>query len=420
MRVLGLITEYNPFHNGHLYHLQESLKITGATHTVAVMSGNFLQRGVPAMLHKWARAEMAVSSGVDLVVELPTVYACSSAEIFSCGAINLLDRMDLIDSICFGSEEGQLEHLSIIAHTLVNSPAFYNARIKEYLKIGLPFVRSRSNALMDYFKTQNVFSKGKEKHLEFVLKSPNNILAIEYLKALIKLKSNIIPYTILRKKADYHSKTIQSHICSATAIREHLANKKELIDLKNVMPANSYSILKESFNNKIGPVFYDDFENTILTIFRREDSNLLNQFFDISEGLNNKIYQCSLNTNNIYDFCSCVKSKRYTLTRIQRIAIHVLLNVKQNDIIDFHNARPQYIRVLAFNCKGREILKRCKKTSNLPIVTKLKNYIPQNEVAKKMLSIDLKATNIYRMHIENKFFNKSNLEFTKSPTYLRS
>lgn len=418
MRVLGLITEYNPFHNGHLYHLQKSIRVTGATHSVAVMSGNFLQRGEPAMLHKWARAEMAVASGVDLVVELPTVYACSSAEIFSFGSISLLDKMGVVDAVCFGSEEGNLKYMNKIASVLVKSPSFYNAKIKEYLEIGLPFVVSRSKALLDYFKEQNSFNDSEIKHVKQLLQSPNNILSIEYLKAIIKLNSRMIPYTVLRKKSDYHSKTITSDICSATAIREHLHNKQKLHDLRNVMPSKSFAILEENSKNQIGPIFSQDFENIILSVFRRESADSLKQFFDINEGLNNRTFKCASSTSNLYDFYDCVKSKRYTLTRIQRIAMHVLLNIKESDITSTKNENPQYLRILAFNSKGREILRACKKTSYLPIITKLANYIPQNEIAKNMLSIDLRATNIYRMSIPNKPVKESNLEFTKSPIYV--
>ncbi|PHS32044.1 MAG: hypothetical protein COA82_09535 [Alkaliphilus sp.] len=419
MRILGLVTEYNPFHNGHLHHLQESIRVTGATHSVAVMSGNFLQRGEPAMLHKWARAEMAVASGVDLVVELPTVYACSSAEIFSFGSVSLLNKMGIVDAICFGSEEGNLEYMNEIANVLVKSPYFFNVKIKEYLKTGLPFVVSRSKALLDYFKAQNSFNDSEIKHVEQLLQSPNNILSIEYLKAIVKLNSHMIPYTILRKKSDYHSKTITSDICSATAIREHLKIKKKLHDLKNVMPSKSFAILEENIRKQIGPVFSQDFENIILSIFRRESSDSLKHFFDVSEGLNNKIFQCASNTNDLYNFYDCVKSKRYTLTRIQRIAMHVLLNIKENDITSTKNITPQYLRILAFNSKGREILKACKKTSDMPIINKLANYVPQNEVARNMLNIDLRATNIYRLYITNKSVKESNLEFTKSPIYVR-
>ncbi|MGV8152762.1 MAG: nucleotidyltransferase [Alkaliphilus sp.] len=419
MRVLGLITEYNPFHNGHLYHLQESLRVTRSTHCVAAMSGNFLQRGAPAMLHKWARAEMAVASGVDLVLELPTVYACSSAEIFSYGSVSLLHKMGIVDAICFGSEEGNLEYMSKIAHVLVKSPDFFNARIRNYLKRGLPFVVSRSNALLDYFKTHNSFTDSEINHIEQLLQNPNNILSIEYLKAVIKLDSHITPYTILRKKSDYHSKTIASDVCSATAIREHLENAKKLHELKNVMPAKSFSILKENINNKIGPIFSHNLEDIIFSLFRRESADFLKQFFDVNEGLNNKIYRCASNTNNIYDFYNCIKSKRYTLTRIQRIAMHVLLNIKKKDIVIFKDAGPQYLRVLAFNSKGCEILKACKKNSDLPIVNKLANYVPQNDIARSMLDIDLRATDMYRLFIPNQSVSKLNLEFTNSPIYLR-
>ncbi|SNR90523.1 Predicted nucleotidyltransferase [Anaerovirgula multivorans] len=421
MKVLGLITEYNPFHNGHLYHLNKSIEITGATHTVAVMSGNFLQRGEPALVHKWQRAKMAIECGVDLVIELPTAYACATAELFAFGSINLLHNLGVIDCIAFGSEYGKISTLEMIADILFKSPLSFENSLKSYLKEGLPFPAARSKALIDFYKFCHSNGCDEESmNIESIMNNPNNILSIEYLKALKRLGSTILPYTIPRVKAAYHSKNMTSDISSATAIREHLKMRKPLEDLRKVMPSVSHKLLKEAYEAGIAPVFKEDFEHTILTILRRENSVGLAEYFDVNEGLENRIYECSHHCSSIESLYNCIKSKRYTLTRIQRICMHALLNLKKKDLLRFnHEGGPQYIRALGFNNKGREILKSCKSKSKLPIINKINQYIPSDETAKELLELDIRATNIYTLALKNHFFSSKPLDYYQSPYYAR-
>lgn len=421
MKVLGLITEYNPFHNGHLYHLKESISATGATHSVAVMSGNFLQRGEPTLVHKWARAEMAVSSGVDLVIELPTVYACATAELFAYGSVKLLDMLGIVDCLCFGSESGEMHYLKLIAEVLMKAPAPYTAYLKEELAQGLTFPVARARALHRCFSESDTVQEQELKTLSLLLKSPNNILSIEYLKSLMLLKSSIQPYTILRKKADYHSTEFYTDIASATAIREHLRNEKPSADLKSVMPQDAYRILQEQLMKQTAPIFGFHFEQMLLAVLRRETAAGIGKYFDVTEGLENKISQCAQACQTLSDLYSCIKSKRYTMTRVQRIAMHTLLNVTKQDIEYFNSeGGPQYIRVLAFNDKGRELLKRIKLASPLKIITKLPSFRPQGEAARKMLEIDIKATNIYRLAVPNKEFAAKQLDYVMSPVYVKN
>ncbi len=418
MRVLGLITEYNPFHNGHLYHLEQSREAAGATHSVAVMSGNFLQRGEPTLLHKWARAEMAVACGVDLVVELPTVYACSTAELFAYGSIKLLDSMGLVDYVCFGSEAGELEYLKLVAKLLVEAPEEFELVLKEELRQGYTFPDARGRAIVAYLKSKGLTTK-EEECISNIIKSPNNILSIEYLKALYRINSSINPYTILRKKADYHSMEMVGDIASATAIRQHLALDKPVEALKGVMPSPAYDILSKAIAANLAPVFSQHFQKQLLALFRRETPLSLTRYFDVNEGLENKIFQCSQRSENLQEFYSCLKTKRYTLTRLQRIAMHVLLNISRADIEYFNsNSGPQYIRVLAFNDKGRQLLKHMKKTAALPIITKLPQFRPQSEAAQQMLDTDIRATNIYRLAVPNIEFSAQQLEYVMSPVYV--
>lgn len=419
MKILGLIAEYNPFHNGHLYHLNTSKEITGATHTVAVMSGNFLQRGEPAIVHKWERAKMAVKSGVDLIIEIPTPYACATAELFSYGAISLLNKLGAVNCISFGSEIGSVDSLLEIADILTGSiPEFENS-LKNYVNLGFTFPIARSMAIVEYFKKVKMYREENLTLIENTIKSPNNILGIEYLKAIKELNSPIIPYTITRKSADYHSKDItNSSIASATAIREYLFNNKSITGLSPVLPSSTFKILSDNINDGIAPTFSTDLEQSILAILRRSKLEDIKNVFDVVEGLENRIYQCSNKVNTLLELYNCIKSKRYTLTRIQRILMHILLNITKDDLSNFnYNGGPQYARVLAFNHKGREILQTLKHTSTIPIISNLKYYRPHNEVAEQMLKIDIRATNIYSLTFKNKSNITKQLDYTISPYY---
>lgn len=418
MKVLGLITEYNPFHNGHLYHLQESVKETNSTHSVAVMSGNFLQRGEAALIHKWARAEMAVKSGVDLVLELPTLYASSTAEWFAYGSVKLLDQLGIVDCICFGSEGGELKKLEEIAEVLVEAPPSFVGKLKEFLQLGISYPSARSQALVSYF--QEASSNAALEEIKALVETPNNILSIEYLKILKELNSNIKPYTILRKKAPYHSTRIDSDITSATAIREFLKKDNLLRDIRHTVPKATYDILDSSFNNGIGPIFSHSFQQGIFTLLRRASLEELRDVFDVVEGLENKIKESSMLTTSLQQLYDLIKSKRYTYTRLQRIMIHLLLSIKKKDYIDFKEAGgPQYIRILAFNDKGRELLKKMKDKSALPIINKLPPMDTLSPMERSMLEMDIRATNIYSLAIDNKELSEKQLDYYISPIYVK-
>ena len=235
MRVLGLITEYNPFHNGHLYHLEESKKITNSDFTVVVMSGNYVQRGEPAIVDKWTRTKMALEAGADLVLELPVVYATSSAEFFAFGAISILHHSNITDCISFGSELGSIDLLSQIADFLFFESDHYKMKLKAYVSKGLAFPLARNKALISEFIDKKINIPKEE--LNKILSSSNNILAIEYLKALKLLKSPIEVFTIKRQGASYNSTQLDSIFASATGIRNSLKNNDYSI-LYKTMPKN--------------------------------------------------------------------------------------------------------------------------------------------------------------------------------------
>ncbi|MDR5658304.1 nucleotidyltransferase [Serpentinicella sp. ANB-PHB4] len=420
MKILGLVTEYNPFHNGHLYHLVKSKEVTNSTHTIAVMSGNFLQRGEPSLLHKWARAEMAVKNGVDLIVELPTAYACSSAEFFARGAVSLLESLKVVDCISFGSEKGEISLLSTIADIINTAPPQYTYELKQSIKKGNSFPTARSHAIAKYIAAnQDIYPRIRFDDVIDIIKSPNNILSIEYLKAIKSINSNITPYTIKRIASHYHSTSITSNIASATAIREHLKNEVDMNKIQNVIPDLSYQIFNSYLKDGLSPIFIENLQEMIFTIIRRSTPNELIDFFDVVEGLENKLYKCGITNNDINDFLECANSKRYTITRIKRILIHILLNFKKSDFIRYNNYAPPYARVLAFNNKGREILKLCKTTSNIPIINKLSKYKPETSIAQEVLNLDIRATNIYSLLLNCSNVSSKQLDYLVSSIFIK-
>jgi predicted nucleotidyltransferase len=386
MKILGIIVEYNPFHYGHLYHLQTSKELTKCDYTVAVMSGNFVQRGEPAIVDKWKRTMMALKAGVDLVIELPVVYATSTAENFAYGAVKLLDSLKIIDCISFGSEKGELSELIKIAEILLEEPIHYRKALKEYLKTGITFAKARELALK---KVTN------NNEIEKILQTSNNILAIEYLKALKKIDSSFTPFTIKRRGSLYTSLELKGEFASASSIRKHIF-EKGLEDLEKYIPNFSKEILQSSFEKKQGPVSLEDFSNILIYLLRNHIP--LNHIFDVSEGLENKIYKASYKTNNIEELIKLIKSKRYTESRIKHILTHLLLKIDKQIFEEFDG--PNYIRVLGFNEKGKKVLKEIKKKSSLPIITKVSQYKSKLSNT-KMFEKDLFATDTYTLAYKN-------------------
>lgn len=410
MRTVGLITEYNPFHNGHLYHLEGSKKISGAEYSIAIMSGNFLQRGEPALVDKWTRAKMAIDNGVDLVIELPVVYACQSAEFFAFGSINILNSLGVVDSICFGSETGNVEILNEIAHILLDEPKLYTDYLKEFLCKGNSYPRSRQYALKKYLKSVN---HKYSQEIGDVINHPNNILAIEYLKAIKKLDSKIIPYTIKRKNTGYHDKSLTDEISSATAIRESLLADLSLNKIKHTVPNATYIHLSNflQYYENLNSIY--NFSQIILYILRSCDHNKLKDIMDVSEGLDKRIINCAAANTTIDAILNCIITKRYTMTRLKRILMHLLIGLDKSLIQEIFSHGPQYIRVLGMNEKGIDLLKIIKKKGTLPIITKFADHKKfNNKTLNQMIGIDAKATDIYMTGLKK---GKMNLDYLISP-----
>ena len=241
MNITGIIVEYNPFHNGHAYHIQKTREKTNCDAIVAVMSGNFVQRGVPAIVDKWNRSKMALMNGVDLVIELPLIYSLSSAEFFASGAVSLLNNLGIVNNLCFGSECGDTDVLSIIGKILTDEPIEFKKILKENLDKGLAYPLARSKALIQFL---NIFDNKKllNYNIEEILSSSNNILGIEYCKSLIKLNSSIRPYSIQREGSTYNSTSLNNKFSSATSIRKFIKENKNIKDVETHLPKNVYSL----------------------------------------------------------------------------------------------------------------------------------------------------------------------------------
>ena len=240
-KVLGIIAEYNPFHNGHLYHINESKKAVNADYTIAIMSGNFVQRGDTSLVDKWSKAEMALKNGIDLVIELPLLYSISSAENFAEGSIKILNSLNLVDYLSFGSELCDVNILNEFANVLYYEPKEFVSILNHELSKGFSFPKARENALLMYLNDIRKYAN--------ILSSPNNILAIEYLKALKKYKSSIVPVSIYRKKVDYNSTEIVDNFASATAIRK-IAMTNDVWSLRQVMPKSSFDMMYDCLRSR--------------------------------------------------------------------------------------------------------------------------------------------------------------------------
>lgn len=403
MNVLGIIAEYNPFHNGHLYHLQTSKELAKADYCICIISGNFSQRGTPSIIDKWSKAQMALSSGVDLVLELPTIYSISSAENFANGAIKILNNLHLITHLSFGSEIGNLSILNEFANILYQEPKEYVIILSHELSKGISYAKARENALLMYLNDIRKYAN--------ILSSPNNILAIEYLKALKQLKSPIIPITIERACVGHHSTIPSSNIASSTNIRELFNQQK---NIKNYIPYETYEILQNAM--KYGKIVKDlsIFEKEILYTFRKMSLEEIASLPDVSEGLENIIKKAAGSSVSLDEFITKIKSKRYTMTRLQRIMLYAILDITKKDMEDSKSIKQPYVRVLGMSKKGKELISLIKYANpKLPIITSVKDFTNtnKNKILANMLDTDILATNLYTLGYE--YDSASNLDYTQ-------
>jgi predicted nucleotidyltransferase len=412
MSVLGIVAEYNPLHKGHAWHIRKSLEETGAEAAVCVLSSQFVQRGEPALVNKTARTLMALQNGIDLVVELPCAFSCASAEYFASAAVGILHSLGVVTTLSFGSEEGTLEVLSRTADVLIEEPHEYKAALKGFLDEGLSFPAARQRALESYLPPESLDA----------VASPNNILAIEYLKALKRLKSPIQPITIPRVGQGYNESQIGADFSSATAIRNFLRSTgknganyfPDSDELSRNMPGTSLSILASEMNAGRGPVFPDVFESILLYLLRTSPGSSLTALPFMEEGLHNRLKKAAMEEDSLEGVIKSCTTGRYPSSRVKRILCSLLLGMTDvffGELKD--NGYVQYIRVLGFNDKGRGLLARARKKAFLPILVKPSHYKRlENPLARKLFEYEIKATDIYALAYRHPANKKGGQELT--------
>lgn len=400
MKIVGLITEYNPFHNGHKYHIKKAKEITGADYCIAVMSGDFVQRGAPAFMPKHIRAEMALRNGCDMVLELPVYFATGSAEFFASGAISILDKLQCVDAICFGSECGDYSLLNKIAEVLIEEPAEFKTLLQKYLKDGYNFPVARKESLKKYFKDDS---------LDKILDEPNNILGIEYMKAMRLNNSSMKGYTIRRKGSSYHNHELSECYSSASAIRNFILNENftDFQGINGHIPNDTLDLLFQSYHSRF-PVVNDDFSLLLRYKLLSENQESLCRYADISPDLANRIIKHRNTFTSYTQFCDVLKTKDITYSRISRCLIHVLLNIPKTDI-----KHVSYAHVLGFKKESSELFTLIKKSSKIPLITKLPSLDSSELNQNDMLKNDIYASDLYETIISHKYKKNFINEYTK-------
>lgn len=402
MKVLGIVGEYNPFHNGHLLHLVKSKEIVHPDFVIAVMSGNFMQRGTPAIIDKWQRAELAVSQGIDMVVELPTVYAISSAEDFADGSIKVLKEMNIINFLSFGSECGDINKLETLADLLLNEPYDFKQLFTTELSTGISYPKALYNTTKKYFPNGEEFAS--------ILESPNNTLGIEYIKAMKKNNLKATVLTIGRNSEYYtENKEIINGIASGSTIRELV---KENQKFHTAVPFETFETIMEC--KKQGNIIYgiNNFSDIILYKARTMPIQNLSKIQGVTEGLENRIKKAAIESSSFDEFIQNIKTKRYTESKINRILTAMLLNITKDDVILAKKTRP-YIRVLACNNNGKMLISEiARQNKRADIIISPANYLKNSKDKNKKLLLekDILATDIYTLGY--KYNSPGGLDFT--------
>ena len=423
MHVTAIIAEYNPFHNGHAYQIEKAKEATDADYLIVVMSGDYVQRGTPAIIDKYRRTEMALSQGADLVIELPLYYCLGSLEYFAESAVLLLDKLNIVDSLCFGSESGDITLLKSIAEYIeANNGDVYKTAFHKYIRDGLSFPAAQEKALID---TGLAADKAQ------IIKEPNNALAIAYLRVLIRRNSKMTPFTIKRIVSGYHDDDKGAY--SATAVRSELMKKEALYDLALSTPDKVLQIMVSDFNKRF-PIVENDFTGALfyklhscytLALQKYCDrdlarKNALTDYLDINEELSSRILSIYKEALDFSDLCGKVKSKDITYTRVSRALMHVLLDIKAENLKayiadDFH----YYARILGLrddNKRLAPLTHNLKLNTSLPLVTKLADAdrIIETENGRKMLYENSQASDLYEKTACKKYRQLFRSEYSKN------
>ncbi|MEH7075071.1 nucleotidyltransferase [Neobacillus drentensis] len=404
MRAVGLIVEYNPFHNGHAHHLQASKEVSKADVVIAVMSGNFLQRGEPALVSKWQRTKMALLNGVDIVFELPYCFATQKAETFANGAVSILDAVGS-NYLCFGSESGNLSSFIQTIEYLDEMGSTFNENIKHYIETGVSYPRALALAFQQLPDSERYLDLGK----------PNNILGIEYIKAINQQKSNVIPLTIPRKNANYHDQDFASAtIASATSIRKAIfTDSEENSVIDQYVPGPTKQLLKEYLQSYQVYHQWENYWSYLQFRLIHSSPEELRDIYEMEEGLEYRLLSAAREANTFHEFMEMIKTKRYTWTRLQRLCVHILTNTKKEEMA-LTSEKASYLRLLGMTPLGREYLNKTKSHLSLPLISKLSAF------KGKEIYPDIRAARIYSLgipsHLKAAMMHQ---EFEHPPIYIR-
>ncbi len=385
MRISAVICEYNPFHNGHKYQLEEIRKRLKSDYIIAIMSGNYVQRGTPAICDKYARAKAALSYA-DLVIELPLVYATGSAEAFATGAVRILEGLGCVDDLVFGAEDDCLDDFLTLSSILNDEPEAFSTILKAELKSGLSYPAARQNAVSAYLGTDR---------FQPLLKSPNNLLALEYVRAIKRLNVSMKPYIIKREGGGYHEKGMDTNFPSATAIRNRI--NEGHFDFANAIPTSMNSYLSID-NNHAFPVNTDDFSD--LLFYRIECESHPEEILDFHPEMYERIKKFAPTAVSFTDLIEKVKMKNLTYTRISRYLLHLILGLKKAD----YEKEVAYTKILGFRKKSSPLLKILKEASQIPVIQKPSRYQEVLDASEAdIYELDLFANRIYYGVIRRKF-----------------
>lgn len=392
MKVLGIIVEYNPLHDGHLYHLTSSIELVKPDFVVAVMSGNFVQRGEPSIVDKFARTKMALNAGIDVVFELPTIYSIQDARGFAIGSVGILNATNVVTDLVFGSESNDLKIIEKIASLIVEESPAFERTLKEHLGNGLSFPNARRlaiSSLLNYDAEQMRYS--------------NDILGIEYVAELKRLRSKIEAHTIKRIGASYNEEELLE-IPSATSLRKAISEKRKLEGI----PYFTEQILEEEFKNGRGPVFLNSFYDLMRSKIILLGRERLEQLYGFNEGISQRFLMNSCASQNIEEFLNKTKTKRFTFTRIKRRLFYTIFEIDKTFVLESNEFGPQYLRLLGFTERGKSLLRHISDRSSLPLISNLsdfKNSIQSREInvdlARMQIALDIKASDIYAMNFKS-------------------
>jgi predicted nucleotidyltransferase len=383
MRATGIVVEYNPFHNGHLYHLQKSRENTNADVVIAVMSGSFLQRGEPALLPKWERTKMAIHAGVDILLELPYAFSTQKAEIFAQGSIEILSAIGC-DAFCFGSEDGNVSRFSNTHELIYTHQENYQLAIRSGMKAGLSYPQALSEAFHTLHPDQECVD----------LTSPNNILGYHYIEANRHLDSPMEEWTVKRESSGYHDTEFSSEtIASATSIRKALLNPDTPLNTQSVMPSFTYDRI-ESYKKNYNKLHeWENYWPTLKYQLLLESDEMLATYYEVEEGIEHRLKRAALNSSSFSEFMLKVKTKRYTWTRIQRMCVHILTKATKVNMAKA-SCKVTYMRLLGMSSAGRIYLNERKKSLTLPLLTKAA------ELKSFQVYLDIAASRAYSLGLD--------------------